>query len=87
MKTDKQEETLEAELELEERKEAAEESKAPHRNTLPTNVLKYLEKRMKKQHPEELLDLQAALEEAVAPSEPEPVDELEALRQRFNKLK
>lgn len=85
MKTDNQEETLEAELEEEERKEAAEESKSPQRNTLSANVLKYLEKRMKKQSPEELPDLQAALEEVVPPRE--PVDELEALRQRFNKLK
>lgn len=84
MKTERQEEELEAALEQEESKETQEEAKAPQRNTLSSDVLKYLQKRVKKQQPE-LADLQTALEDAVAP--PAPVDELEALRQRFNKLK
>jgi len=86
VKTEMQEEELEAALEEEESKETPEEVKPPQRNTLSANVLKYLEKRMKKPQSDEL-DLQKALEEVVAPAEPAPVDELEALRQRFNKLK
>lgn len=76
--TQKQEDELEAELEQEERKQ-------PVRNTLPADVLKYIAKRMKKDEPDVQTELRDRLEELVAPKE--PVDELEALRQRFNKLK